>query len=227
MDKLKALCPTCRGHRNCTIHGKITTHWEDSQHPIYGYYYHHLLQCDGCETVFYHQNEHFSEHTTHELQNGEWKEFPIDMITTFPAIEDNHLPLWLPKLESADAQLFQMFNEVYFSYRSHHFILSAIGLRTIFDRTAEILKIHPGLGLNTKVEKLKDEGFIGDTEAQILKTVIDAGSAAAHRGWSPNKGEFEQLLAAIEGFVQRTILAQRTLDHISQKIPPFIGKPKA
>ena len=47
---LKALCPTCGGLRNCTVHGKLTTSWEDSQYPVYGYHYHHLLQCNGCDT---------------------------------------------------------------------------------------------------------------------------------------------------------------------------------
>lgn len=223
---LKALCPTCGGLRNCTVHGKLTTSWEDSQYPVYGYHYHHLLQCNGCDTVFYHHNEHFSEHTTHEYRDGEFVETPIDMITTYPAAETFQAPIWLSKLESVDRQLFQIFNKMYSSYTSDHFILSSIGLRTIFDRTAELLQIHPGLPLGEKVEKLKQDGVIGDTEACVISSVIDAGNAAAHRSWSPNKSEFEQMLEAIESFVQRTILGKKSLEHITKQLPPRVTRPK-
>ena len=225
-ELLKALCPTCGGLRNCTIHGELTTHWEDQRYPVYGYHYHHLLQCNGCETVFYHHNEHFSEHTTHEYRNGELIETPIDMVTTYPSSETFQPPAWLSKLESVDGQLFQIFNEMYSSYNSSHFILSSIGLRTIFDRTAELLQIHPGLSLGEKVEKLKLDGFIGETEALVLTSVINAGNAAAHRGWSPNKSEFEQMLEALESFVQRTLLGKKSLEHITEKIPPKAKRPK-
>ncbi|EPH9713281.1 DUF4145 domain-containing protein, partial [Enterobacter kobei] len=69
-------------------------------------------------------------------------------------------------------------------------------------------------------------GFIGDTEASILSTVVDAGNAAAHRGWSPIKSEFDELLNSIEQFVQRTILSVKTTTHIVERIPPRVKRPK-
>ncbi|HDW3265141.1 TPA: DUF4145 domain-containing protein, partial [Enterobacter ludwigii] len=130
------------------------------------------------------------------------------------------------KLESVDFQLFQIFIEMYSAYKSGHLILASIGLRTIFDRTTEILQIHPGLYLDEKIKQLKDEGFIGDTEASILSTVVDAGNAAAHRGWSPTNREFDELLNSIEQFVQRTVLSVKTTTHIVERIPPRVKRPK-
>ncbi|MDP9768035.1 UNVERIFIED_ORG: hypothetical protein J2S99_001401 [Atlantibacter hermannii] len=228
MEKLiiKASCPNCAGLRNCTVHGELRTHWDDPEFQIYGSLQHHLLQCNGCETVFYQINENFSEHTTHKYINGEWADVPIDMVTTYPPVESSKIPIWISKLESVDGQLFHIFNEIYFSYSADNFTLASIGLRTIFDRTTEILQIHPGLRLNEKVEKLKSEGFIGDTESKVLSSVIDAGSAAAHRSWSPKKVEFEQLLEVIESFVQRTVLGKKSLAHITEKIPERVRRPK-
>jgi len=222
---IKVLCPTCRGLRNSTVHGYFKVEWSDDEYPIYGIHHHHLVQCNGCETVFYHHNEHFSEHTTHTWRKGEWIEEPIDMINTFPAIEPFESPEWIAKLASVDDLLFQIFNEMYFAYAKDHFILSAIGLRTIFDRTTEILNIHPGLSLDAKVDALKKDGFIGETEASVLSTVINAGNSAAHRGWSPKKSEFIELLDVIEKFVERTVLGKRSLDHISQQLPPRQQRP--
>lgn len=216
----------CGGLRNCTVHGQLTTSWSHDEYPIYGYHHHHLLQCNGCDAVFYHHNEHFSEHTTHEFINGEWKEIPIDMITTFPPMESSFHPIWISKIESVDPQLFQLLTEMYASFEKEHFILASIGLRTVFDRTTEILKIHPGLKLEEKVAALKAEGYVGDTEASVLSSVIDAGNAAAHRGWSPKKIEFMELLDVIEKFVERTILSKKTLEHITQQIPRRPPRPK-
>jgi len=208
------------------VHGHLYVAWEDDVHPIYGSYDHHLLQCNGCSTVFYHLNEHFSEHTSHDYKDGELVETPIDMITTYPVFDCIPTPSWIPKLESVDYQLFQIFNEMYAAYKSDHLILASIGLRTIFDRTTEILQIHPSLHLDEKIKQLKTEGFIGETEASILSTVVDAGSAAAHRGWSPMKREFEQLLNSTEHFVQRTVLSIKSTTHIVEKIPSRVKRPK-
>ncbi|EMN1296321.1 DUF4145 domain-containing protein [Citrobacter freundii] len=226
IENIKALCPNCCGLRNCTVHGKITTSWADLEYPIYGWYYHHLLQCNGCEQVFYHLNEHFSEHTTHIERNGHWEEVPIDMITTFPAIESFSAPEWIAKIQSVDEQLFQILNEMYVSFAKGHYILSSIGLRTIFDRTTEILKIHPGFTLEEKVSALKNDGYIGETEAKVLSSVIDAGNAAAHRGWSPKKSEFNELLDVIEKFVERTVLSKKSLEHITAQLPARQKRPK-
>ncbi len=226
METIKALCPNCGGIRNCAVHGHVKSNWSDDEHQIYGIDYHHLLQCNGCDKIFYHHNEHFSEHTTHEFRNGEWVEVPIDLITTFPAIESSSVPAWVPKIESVDGQLFQIFNEMYASYEKGNFILASIGLRTIFDRTTEILNIHPGLSLDGKVSALKADGYVGDTEASVLSSVIDAGNAAAHRGWSPKKSEFSELLGVIEKFVERTVLSKKSLQHITERIPPKHPRPK-
>lgn len=226
-ETIKALCPNCGGLRNSTVHGYVQTKWEDPIYPMYAYYHHHLLQCNGCDVVFYQLNENFSEHTTYEEVNGESIAVPIDMITTYPALETSRYPDWLPRIEGVDSQLFQIFNEMYTSYKNNNFILSSIGLRTIFDRTTEFLNIHPGFALGDKVKKLQSEGYIGDTEARVLSSVIDAGNAAAHRSWSPKKAEFEQLLEVIEGFVQRAVLGKKSLEHITQNLPPRPKKPKS
>ena len=73
--------------------------------------------------------------------------------------------------------------------------------------------------LEQKVKRLLDRGFIGETEANILATVVEAGSAAAHRGWSPDTSEFKTLLTALEQFVGRTVVSGQTALEIKARIP--------
>jgi hypothetical protein len=53
----KAHCPTCDGERTCEIHGTVykTWDWEDKYqgYSMNGGVDHSLLECRGCETVFY------------------------------------------------------------------------------------------------------------------------------------------------------------------------------
>lgn len=65
----KGHCPTCDGERTCEIHGSIykAWDWEDKQygHSVNGGVDHSLLECQGCETVFYETSSWNSEDTDH------------------------------------------------------------------------------------------------------------------------------------------------------------------
>ena len=100
-----------------------------------------------------------------------------------------------------------------------------MGLRTALDRTTAVLKIDPGLTLEKKVEGLRISGFVGDTEANVLATVANAGNAAAHRGWSPDETEFRKLLEALEQFIKRTVISGKSVLEIAARIPARHPRP--
>ena len=82
-----------------------------------------------------------------------------------------------------DGQLHGILSEMYTAYDNRSYILTAVGLRTALDRGTEVLGIDPAITFAEKLDALKDGGWIGDTERDILEVVTDAGNAAAHRGW--------------------------------------------
>ena len=49
-----------------------------------------------------------------------------------------------------------------------------------------MLGVDESLDLNKKIEKLVDDGRLGKIEAEHMQVAVNAGNAAAHRGWSPN-----------------------------------------
>jgi hypothetical protein len=132
---------------------------------------------------------------------------------TYPSSESAILkPDWVSALGAIDWQLFSIVDQVYEARERNLLILAAVGLRTAFDRSAELLGIEPLVPLASKVEQLLVKGAIGAQEAELLKTIVDAGSAAAHRGWSPTLGEFQVLLEWLELFLMRSLIRSRSPD---------------
>lgn len=223
LKTFQAHCPRCNGDRTCYIHGEVESpwSWSDGRHEHWGQSDYKLAQCCGCKEVFFHQSSWDSEDWDIGYNaSGEEVTFNPKTITTYPTPEKkSDKPDWVWKIAQIDPQLFSILNEMYQAYEHGSFILAAIGLRTAFDRTTEIFKIHPSLPLEEKVKRLREEGLIGETESQTLSVVIDAGSAAAHRAWSPAYPEFQTLLITLEQFIYRTVVSGKDVLSIAQRIP--------
>ncbi|WP_449632003.1 DUF4145 domain-containing protein, partial [Rahnella aceris] len=226
-NKIKALCPYCNGEKNCHIVGQKERKWnhDDGDNYFWAECEYYLLECLGCDGVFTLTKSQDSEN--YDIERGRNGDDVIryhEEVHTYPTPEQESVrPKWLNHIMNIDFQLHAIFNEMYTAYQNKSFILASIGLRTIFDRTTEILEIHPSLTLGEKVEALKDEGYVGETERDQLNIVTEAGNAAAHRGWSPNEIVFKSLLDVIENFVYRTLVKRTGLSAISVTIPQ---KPK-
>lgn len=229
---LKALCPRCKGERKCQVHGFVNVPWElgDEVNYNWGRDESRLLQCCGCETVFLHIQSWDSElfEIEYDYIKRDQVQVPIVKVTTFPAleIEQSQKPDWIWEIAKIDPQLHKILDETYTAYEAGSLILASVGLRTAFDRATEALKIDPGHTLEEKIKKLKEEGFIGETEASTLGVVANAGSAAAHRAWSPDAAEFHSLLTALEQFLQRAVVTGKKVLSIADSIPPRQPRPK-
>ncbi|MGC8342291.1 DUF4145 domain-containing protein [Pantoea ananatis] len=224
---IEALCPNCNGSRKCKKYGQVIKHWDFDDGAAFGSNLYMLLECRGCETTFLHITSENSEDWDYGRVDGHDVMIMNKRIQVFPSIiEEAAYPDWVWKLAKVDHQLTEIVKQIIEAENKELITLASIGLRTALERTAEVLFIHPGLTLNEKVETLQSEGFIGDTEARLLLTVANVGNAAAHRGWSPNRDEFNSLFSCIENFIKRTVLTARNFEEISKRIPPREPRPK-
>lgn len=230
MQTMKAHCPRCDGERNCSVHGAIDVPWDwtDGTHSTNGQEDHRLLMCLGCETVFYWRSSWHSEDWDGRIgADGTEEIYHPRTITIYPTPEkESGRPDWVWETLNIDPQLAAILEQTYDAYDTGSLILASVGLRTALDRTTEFLKIDPGLPLDSKVKRLLDSGFIGDTEANVLSIVANAGSAAAHRGWSPTVEEFRTLLTALEQFIVRTVVSGKSALDVADRIPPRHPRPK-
>lgn len=223
-ETVQAHCPTCDGERTCERHGHVYMPWDwtdrVSGNSVSGGIDHSLLECRGCRTVFYEKSEWNSEDIDwwidHEgVQQGD---HPREK-STYPRPETKSKPPWLGRIEAADETLATILKEMYLALDSRAYILAAIGLRTTLDRATEVLGIEPGLTFEQKLNKLAAGGWIGPTERDVLAIVTDAGSAAAHRGWSPDEAALTALVSALEIFLQRAFIVDKEALRARSNIP--------
>jgi hypothetical protein len=207
-EVVKGECPTCRAVRNSFIRGKHHTSWKDPNHPIDGSDTYYILECCGCETKFFRHDTYFSEddHFGYDPQTGDTVVIPTVRITYWPPLERRGRPDWLYIAEHRDAVLGSLIQQLYTALDSGLTVLAAIGVRTAFDRATLVLGIDPKESFAKKLETLLHGGWIGETEKDILAALIDAGNAAAHRGWSPEAHQLNTMMDVLEAFLHRNFV---------------------
>lgn len=230
-EAFRAHCPRCHGNRVCIIHGEFDQPWsiEEGRNHIEGAFGHKLVQCAGCETVFYYKTSWHDQDWRDDYHpvTGEPIVFYPRKIETYPAPEKkSQKPDWVWGVGQVDPQLYTILFEVYQAYEVESFILASVGLRTALDRTTEFLNIDPGHSLERKVKELLENGFIGETEAETLAIVVDAGNAAAHRGWAPDREMFKTLITTLEHFIYRVVVTGKAALKLTENIPARQPRPK-
>lgn len=219
----KAHCPTCDGERICEVHGTTSTSWDWEDRLgnfMHGGADHSLVQCRGCETVFYQSSSWDSEDINQWYgRDGEAFGEYVRTVNTYPKPESKMKPPWVsPK--RLDRQLIKILDETYSAFENQSYILTAVGLRTAIDRATDLLGIEAAKTFTEKLDELQSGGWIGDTEKEILGVVIDAGSAAAHRGWSPDAEDATQLITVMEVFLQKAFIVEKKALGLKASIPP-------
>lgn len=195
--------------------------WTDGEYSAEGCNTHRLLECRGCETVFYHQLSWDDQDLDPVFDGtGNYRMQAVERVETYPQPEKKaRKPDWVWTIAKKDPHLETILSEVYDAVERRSNILAATGLRTAFDRVVSYHAVDENLGLAAKVRALKERGFIGETEADILNTVVDAGSAAAHRAWNPTDEHLGQLLQSLEHFIHRTVVVGEKVLEVKALIP--------
>ena len=223
--RMKAHCPRCDAERQCDLHAMFKEPWqwesEDGLHSNNGERDHYLVQCRGCETVFYLMSSWESEQWDERYDPATGKEEIFCPLTwlSFPQPESvDRRPDWAWNLHSVDGVLSAVLDEIYQAGEQNLLALATMGMRTAFDRASELLGVDPSLTFEEKVSRLAAQGLVGAREAESLRVLVEAGCAAAHRAWMPEKSQFETLMRALEQFIHRSLVL-RTLEHVAPDIP--------
>jgi hypothetical protein len=185
---------------------------------------HSILECRGCETIFYETQSWNSEDVDPYYDAmGDTQYRVVKDKVTYPRPESKTKPVWFDAMQKKDLQLHKILSQMYVALDNDANILAAIGLRTALDRATEVLGIHPAKTFEEKLNELRDGGWIGQTERDILGVVTDAGNAAAHRGWEPSSSEVVHLVSSMEVFLHRAFIVGQGALGIKGNLP---AKPK-
>jgi hypothetical protein len=113
----------------------------------------------------------------------------------------------------------ELLNEIYVALHSDSRRLALMGTRTLVDMLM-LEEVRDVGTFDAKLKALLDKGVISDRNREVLSAALDAGSAAAHRGYKPGREEIEAVLDIVENVLQATHHLSQVADELRKKIPP-------
>jgi hypothetical protein len=203
-DKIElSYCRRCGGDRYHTAIAKEQRHWsEDDKFGIGGSDIWSILECRGCQNVTFVHTHWFSEDTEFGDEGPE----PIVHRDLYPPSPPRPLPEWASELWLSltyeDHWLVKLHKDIYAALGSGALGLAAMGTRAIVDFVVTSKAGDIG-GFAKKLERICSEGLITEIQAKIINAAFDAGSAAAHRGYSPDEKDVCTLLDITETLLRR------------------------
>ena len=141
-----------------------------------------ILECCGCERIYFRRDYWFSEWDTqgeHPITGEPTLELGVQT-NYWSAPVTRKRPTWLGSVADADRVLGNLLDEMYSALDNDLRVLAAIAARTIFDRASELLGIDPAGTFKEKLNSLGANGKISIDEESTLEILVDAGSAASH-----------------------------------------------
>ncbi len=218
---IKAHCPKCGFDRNAFIRGKHVIRNSDRDSPAEATYTGMILECCGCQQLFFRHDLWFSEweNVTDNPYTGQPELEGGTETTYWPSPVHRKPPDWSDKIAKTDRVLGRLLTEMYTALNSDLRVLAAIGARTAFDRASELLQVDPSLHFNQKLDALVSMGKIGANERRTLGILVDAGSAAAHRAWVPKARELGTMVTIVESFLHREFVLQERLKKLKAAVP--------
>lgn len=219
-------CPMCGSNRADVVAQHKESFSDDMAHGATTY---SVLECRGCGYFYFKSSSWNSEGIdyNHHPITGEVTMEANVTVKLWPPATKLKRPSWSFNLGMRDTVLGSLFNDIYTALDNNLGVLAAIGMRTVFDRASELLKIDPSLSFEKKLLALKDDGQISDNEVAVLGVLIDAGSAAAHRGWRPDPKNLTDMMQILEGFLHRAIILEDVAAKLKGSVPKRPASKKA
>jgi hypothetical protein len=151
-----------------------------------------------------------------------WGGFPQSDVRSVPVPSpSNQVKEELPWLKQLPLDLQTLLAEIYAAQRVGLRSLAVMGVRAAIDMTCNHLVGDAG-GFEAKLNKLKSEGHVSESQRQTLHAVVQLGHAAAHRGHLPNAEDVDDVLDILERALKSQYVDPHTTQRLRQSTPPRV-----
>lgn len=216
----KVHCAQCHGIRNCEVRAVHRQDFNDGYADARTDWY--ILECRGCDNVFVQTISTNDDDCMEGVdEDGDLFSYYVESVKYWPSLAKRTRPAWLREtgLDGVTGDvarnLYIVLTELYTALDGDLRMLAGIGIRTAFDVASEALHVEPHLSFGQKLQTLVERNFISLTERGRLDVLVDAGNAAAHRGWRPDQSEITTLMDILEHFIETLLVnpaKRRALD---------------
>lgn len=124
-------------------------------------------------------------------------------------------PDWFDQLPESPRDLLA---EIYTALTQDLRALPAMGARAVIDVVCVKLVGDSG-SFERKLKLLREGGHISEVERSILAAAVDAGSASAHRGHVPSRGDLTTLLDIVEHLLQAQYILPNAVERMKSNTP--------
>jgi hypothetical protein len=175
-----------------------------------------VLQCNGC-----HQHSIRRESWHRVVVPDPEESEPLLLEQSYSPFRNwRRAPDWLDRIEAASPDLHGLLAEVYTATNDHQVRMLAMAVRAVVD-VVMVQRLSGDFGsFEVKLAKMVDAGYLTKAQAETLETVIDAGSAAAHRGFLANRELLVEMVVIMESMIRELYISGPMMKALKQLIPP-------
>lgn len=206
-DTRRGHCPDCNRNQICNVVGHKHTSWDSEDRDMWATDDYYILECRGCEAVFFQHSSFFSEYEAPTVQH-------------WPPEQTRAEPQWLSVTNFRKASpVYRRMKDVYGALNAGLSVPAAGAMRTAFDVVATHMGVDPKLPFAGKLNDLVARGELSVKDRDTLNVLVEAGSASLHRGWEPNSDDLQTLAHILESFVERHFIVSAGANKLSQSVP--------
>jgi Domain of unknown function (DUF4145) len=214
-EHIKAHCNTCFGHTTHFILYECNKTWSEEETPISGGDKYRFLRCAGCGSLRLKHDNWFSEDTD---------DYGEQNVTTdyYPPAIWRRRPIWLRDPEGpfifGNTEIEKLLEEIYSALQTDSRRLATMGIRALLE-SIMIEQVGDTGQIGTNVDRFLDQGFVPKLNHEMFRfQLIEAGHAAMHRQYVPEKADIDVLMQITESLIE-TIYVHPTKAKRLGKIP--------
>lgn len=168
-----------------------------------------MIQCRGCEAVSLVEREDYPAY------DGNARVF------YYPPPLARRIPEWHFRLAAFDGEMRELLAEVNSAMRADTRRLALMGVRAIVDMLLSD-KVGPSGGFQARMDRLVTAGHISPKNRSVLDAVLEAGHAAAHRGYEPSAVDLNRVMDIVENVLQSLYVLDEYGGELGKTTPPRV-----
>lgn len=211
-----AHCNSCLHKTRHKVRSHVVQYFNDGDErwPVLGDVTYQMLECCGCSDVIFRKRIHLDDWEIVDLETGRIIT-DAEVVIYYPPAVSRPEPTWVKRL---DKSIQSLIIEVYSALYSDSKMLAAMGTRAVLDM-AIVEKVGDCGTFPQKLKALEDQGLISKDGRAVLEAALDAGSAAAHRGYAPSSDDLNLVMDIVEHVLEALYVLPNAASALKERTP--------
>ncbi|MDR2893655.1 MAG: DUF4145 domain-containing protein [Deltaproteobacteria bacterium] len=207
-------CNKCKESFKCDILFSFSRNIEhvDYEYSLSRTYF--ILKCPNCTNIFFKRLSEFI--TTDTNDDGTYVDIYPQQANELREIIHN-ICVMLVKNGHRKWALIQLLHELNNALDNRAYMLASMGIRTSIDMICRKLIGINGYSFKQNIEKCRTNGFLSQSQLDILKPVIELGHGSVHRDYKPDESEVKIAMKVVLNLIETHIIHANVIKSVLRK----------